>query len=138
MKALKIILIIIGSLTVVLVLSVFVFMNTASSETKERLMRGTPLEETGISREVYIKCQITNSRRNFINTKWVIEGRLYCTNDKQNYTSQTVKFKFSDYDETRTFSYRLNGSQVLARPFTLRIEGHDHAKFLGAEVVDAD
>jgi ABC-type lipoprotein release transport system permease subunit len=138
MKALKIILIIIGAITAIMVLAVVIFMNTASNETKEKLMRGTPLEETGIDREVYVKCDILNSRKNILGTKWIITGKFYVTSDKQNYTQQVVRFKFSDFDETRAFSYRLNGSQTFSRPFEIRIPGHNGAQFYGAEVIDAN
>lgn len=138
MKALKIILIVIGSITVLLVISLVIFMKTASNDTKEKILRGTPLEETGLSREVYVKCDISEARKNFMNTKWVISGRFYVTSDKHNYTQQTVKFKFSDFDEIRVFNFRLNGSQIFERPFQIKIDGHKNAQFYGVEVIDAE
>jgi len=138
MKALKIILISIGSITVVAVIGIIIFINTALNETKEALFRDTPIEELGIDREIYVKCEINSFRRNIVNTKWVINGFLYCTNDKQNFTRQTIVFRFSDGDEYRDFNFHINGAQTLKRPFEVRFKGHDNAQFLGAEVVSAD
>lgn len=138
MKAFKIVLMVIGGIAIVLVVGIFIFMKTASNETKESLLKDTVFEGSGVSREVYVKCDVTSFRKNFSGNKWVIGGRLYATSDKQNYTSQTVQFNFSDGKEIRIFAYRLNGSQTFARPFEVRIEGHRNASFLGAEVIGAD
>jgi hypothetical protein len=96
------------------------------------------LGTSGMGREIYVKCEVTEARKNILGTKWVIGGKLYATNDKQNYTSQTITFHFSDGDETYNFNYRLNGSQTLARPFEVRIDSHLNATFEGAEVIAAD
>lgn len=137
MKALKIILILIGSITVIAVIGMLIFMNTASNETKEEVFKSKPTKETGIEKEIHIKCEINSFRRNIINTKWVIKGVVYGTSKKKNYTQQTVVFRFSDGKVYRIFNFHIDGSQSVKRPFEVRIDDHDDAEFLGAEVVEA-
>jgi hypothetical protein len=129
---------IIGVLMILIVVGGVIFMSVASDETKEELFRGTFMEESGIDRQIYVKCEVIDAHKNLMGSKWVISGKFYATSEKQNYTSQTVTFHFSDGEETGTFRINLNGSQKIARPFQIRIDGHQNADFIRAEVVDAN
>ncbi|MFT6923837.1 MAG: RNA polymerase subunit RPABC4/transcription elongation factor Spt4 [Crocinitomicaceae bacterium] len=129
---------IIGGLMIFIVVGGVIFMSVASDETKEKLFRGTFMEEAGIDRKIYVKCEVLEAHKNLMGTKWVITGKFYATSEKQNYTSETVTFHFTDGEETFTYNINLNGSQMLARPFQTRIEGHQNAEFIRAEVIDAN
>lgn len=141
MKVLKGVFITIGILVVIGGGIFFIFYKTASNEGKKKFLQEVGLDETGFARdvasEVFVECEILNSRRNIMNTKWVINGKLYTTNPAMAYSYQKVKFQFSDGDEFYQFNYNLNGNQTMARPFQVRIPGHKDATLLGVEVVEA-
>ena len=142
MKTIKGLFTLIGIVVVLAVIGVVVFMNTASDEDKKTILRETGLENSGIAREIakesYLDCEISTARKNFLGDKWVINGLFSTRNETMNFTKEKIKFMFSDGYEIYNFSIRVNGSQMLKRPFNIRIPDHGNARFLGVEVVEVN
>ncbi|MCJ8289538.1 MAG: hypothetical protein HRT58_07715 [Crocinitomicaceae bacterium] len=132
---------VLGILILLAVAGSLIFYFTASNETKKNFLKETGLDSNEDIRksvsEIYVDCELISSRKNLLGDKWVINGRLYTTDPSLTYTAETVQFNFSDGSETVTFSYRLNGDQIFARPFQKRFGGHANADFYGLEVIDA-
>ena len=142
MKTFKSFLMIIGVLALLGVIGIVVFMNMASDEDKRTILRETGLEDSGFARDVakesYVICEVATSRRNLLGNKWVIKGFLYTSNETMNFSTEKIRFNFSDGSEIYSFSIRINGSQNFKRPFTVRIPGHSNANFIGVEVVEVN
>lgn len=142
MKLAKRIFTIIGVLVVVLLLGVFIFMNTASDYDKKSVLQEIGLEDSGFARdfakESYLECEVLTARKNLLGDKWVIKGNLYTTNKSMNFTEQKIKFMFSDGNEVFSFYKKINGSQIFKRPFSIRIPDHENANFIGVKVVEVN
>ena len=133
---------IIGVISVIGIISAIIFIKFVPHSQKSEILSQLKIENTGFARdlakEAFLKIKINSYKKNFLGDKWKINGLMYSTNKSMNFTSQKIKFKFSDYDEIMKFRYRINGSQVLGRPFFLKIPGHKNAQFLGAEVLEVN
>jgi hypothetical protein len=106
------------------------------------MIKEVGLDNSGIARDIakqsFLEYKITTLRKNFLGDKWVIKENLFIYNKTMNFSSQKIKFIFSDGNEICDFSLRINGSQSLKRSFNVRIPGHKNGEFLGIEILEVD
>lgn len=123
---------------VIILLGVVIF-NLLSDQTKREIYEALGIENSGFVRNslaTYINMEEVNSRKNILGT-WVVDGMIYNTHEYITITKVDIKFKFSDYDETRTIYKNLRPGRIFKSVFEERFDNHNRAYYEGWEVVDA-
>lgn len=92
MKILKKFIYIIGLLTIVGAIGVYIFMNHLSDDDKVSILRDAGIENSGFARDLakesYLKCEVLSSRKNIFGDKWIINGAFYSNNKSMNFTEE--------------------------------------------------
>jgi hypothetical protein len=125
-------------LIIILILG-FVGYKMLPDDAKRELFESLGIENSSFAKqdlEAYINSQEAYSRQTLFG-KWEISLIIYNTHESITIRQIDIKFRFSDFDEKRTFSKNLKPGKVFESVIIEKFDGHKNASYLGYEIVDA-
>jgi hypothetical protein len=123
----------------ILVVLGFVGYSLLPDDAKKELFEALGIENSSIARqdlEAYINSEEVYHRQTIFG-KWEISLALYNTHESITIRHVDIKFLFSDFDETRTFSKNMKPDKTFGTVIIEKFDGHNSASYFGYEIVDA-